>query len=96
MVDTPAIRNVAPQLAPRLGMSTEQFLGISLHPAFEGLMPVEYAGAATAYLIAKLADEFHGEMVTGYGVLERAGVIQSPGAGGQAQALSEAGLAVQD
>jgi NAD(P)-dependent dehydrogenase (short-subunit alcohol dehydrogenase family) len=90
MVDTPAIRSVAPQLAPRLGMSTDQFLTMSLHPAFEGLMPVEYAGAATAYLIAKLADEFHGETVTGYGVLERAGVIESPGMGVHARTLSEA------
>jgi NAD(P)-dependent dehydrogenase (short-subunit alcohol dehydrogenase family) len=90
MVDTPGIRNVASDLAPRLSLSAEQFLGISLHPAFEGLMPVEYAGAATAYLIAKLADEFHGETVTGYEVLERAGVIESPGAGRQAEALSEA------
>jgi NAD(P)-dependent dehydrogenase (short-subunit alcohol dehydrogenase family) len=90
MVDTPGIRDVAPQLAPRLGLSTEQFLEIPLHPAFEGLMPVEYAGAATAYLIAKLAGEFHGETVTGYEVLERAGVIEAPGVGRQAPALSEA------
>jgi NAD(P)-dependent dehydrogenase (short-subunit alcohol dehydrogenase family) len=91
MVDTPGIRIVASNLAPRLGMSTEQFLSIPLHSAFEGLMPVEYAGVATAYLIVKLAEEFHGETVTGYEVLERAGVIESPGAGSQAAALSEAG-----
>jgi NAD(P)-dependent dehydrogenase (short-subunit alcohol dehydrogenase family) len=77
MVDTPAIRNVAPQLAPRLGIAQEPFLNMSVHPAFEGLMPAEYAGAAMAYLVAKLATEFHGEMVTGYEVLERAGVIGS-------------------
>jgi hypothetical protein len=40
-------------------------------------MLVEYAGAAIAYLIAKLADEFHGKTVTGYEVLERSGVIES-------------------
>jgi hypothetical protein len=91
MVDTPGIRIVASNLAPRLGMSTEQFLSIPLHSAFEGLLPAEYAGAATAYLIVKLAEEFHGETVTGYEVLERAGVIESPGAGSQAAALSEAG-----
>lgn len=90
MVDTPGIRNVASNLAPRLDLSTEQFLSIPLHPAFEGLMPAEYAGAATAYLIAKLADEFHGETVTGYEILERAGVIESPGAGRQVQAAPEA------
>jgi NAD(P)-dependent dehydrogenase (short-subunit alcohol dehydrogenase family) len=93
MVDTPGIRSVVPDLAPRLGMNEEQFLTVPLHPAFDGLMPVEYAGAATAYLVAKLADEFHGEMVTGYEVLERAGVIAPPRIGGQAPALSEAGKA---
>ncbi len=75
MVDTPGIRGVAPALAPQLGMSKTQFLNIPLHPAFEGLMPVEYAGAAAAYLIAALADEYHGEPVNGYTVLERAGII---------------------
>lgn len=90
MVDTPGIRKVAPGLAPQLGMSVEQFLSVPLHPAFEGLMPAEYAGAATAYLAAKLAGEFHGEPVTGYDVLERAGMIETPGAGGQPIGLPDA------
>ncbi len=77
MVDTPGIRSAAPALAPHLGISEAQLLNIPLHPAFEGLMPVEYAGAATAYLITALADEFHGEPVSGYTVLERAGIIQT-------------------
>ncbi len=76
MVDTPGIRSVAAGLAPRLGLSEAQFLSVPLHPAFEGLMPAEYAGAATAYLASALAEEFHGETVTGYTVLERAGLIQ--------------------
>jgi NAD(P)-dependent dehydrogenase (short-subunit alcohol dehydrogenase family) len=76
MVDTPGLRSVAEGLAPRLGMDREQFLSFSLHPAFAGLMPPEYAGAATAYLAAVLAEEYHGEAVTGYTVLERAGLIQ--------------------
>jgi len=88
MVDTPGIRNVAPELAPQLGIRTEQFLPMPLHPAFDGLMPAAYAGAATAYLVAKLADEFHGKIVTGYEVLERAGVIESPGIGKQAEAAT--------
>jgi NAD(P)-dependent dehydrogenase (short-subunit alcohol dehydrogenase family) len=75
MVDTPGMRSVAPGLAPRLGLSEEQFLTVPLHPAFAGLMPAEYAGVATAYLVAALADEYHGEPVTGYTVLERAGII---------------------
>jgi hypothetical protein len=77
MVDTPGLRSVAQGLAPRLGMSPEQFQGFSLHPAFAGLMPAEYAGAATAYLAAVLAEEYHGEIVTGYTILERAGLIEA-------------------
>jgi NAD(P)-dependent dehydrogenase (short-subunit alcohol dehydrogenase family) len=90
MVDTPGLRSVAGELAPGLGMSAEQFLCFSLHPAFEGLMPPEYAGAATAYLISMLADEYHGEVVTGYTVLERAGLIQSPAGEGMLAAASPA------
>ncbi len=48
-----------------------------MHSAYEGWMPPEHAGAATAYLALRLAGEFHGQQVTGYEVLERAGVIQS-------------------
>jgi NAD(P)-dependent dehydrogenase (short-subunit alcohol dehydrogenase family) len=76
MVDTPAIRDVAGDLAPRLGMTEKQFLGLSLHSAYEGLMPPEHAGAATAYLVAKMADEYNGLSVNGYEVLERAGFIK--------------------
>ena len=40
-------------------------------------MPSEHAGAATAYLASKLAGEFHGLLVNGYDVLERAGLLKS-------------------
>jgi hypothetical protein len=39
-------------------------------------MPAEHAGAATAYLALRLVEEFHGQPVNGYEVLERAGLIQ--------------------
>lgn len=75
-VDTPGLRAVAESLAPHMGLSSEQFLKLPLHPAYsEQAMPPEHAGAAAAYLAAALADEFHGEQVTGYEVLERAGFI---------------------
>jgi len=77
MVDTPGIRGVADDLAPRLGLSREQFLKLSLHAAYDGLMPAEHAGAAAAYLALRLAGEFHGTAVNGYEVLERAGVLAS-------------------
>jgi NAD(P)-dependent dehydrogenase (short-subunit alcohol dehydrogenase family) len=77
MVDTPAIRSAAPELAPLLGMSEQQFLTIPLHAAYDGLMPPEHAGAATVYLAAKLAGEFHGQSINGYEVLEKAGLLKT-------------------
>ena len=38
-------------------------------------MPAGHAALATAYLVVALADEYHGETVTGYAVLERAGFL---------------------
>jgi hypothetical protein len=34
-------------------------------------MPPEHAGAAAAFLSLRLADEYHGQVVNGYEVLER-------------------------
>ncbi len=77
MVDTPSIRSVAPSLAPLLGLSEQQFLSVPLHAAYDGLMPPEHAGAATVYLASRLAGEFHGQSITGYEVLERAGLLKT-------------------
>lgn len=78
MVDTPGIRSVADSGLPeKLGFNREQFLGMSLHPAFAGLMPAGYAAAAAVYLTACAAEEYHGETVDGYTLLERAGLIQA-------------------
>jgi NAD(P)-dependent dehydrogenase (short-subunit alcohol dehydrogenase family) len=78
MVDTPGLRAVAARLAPRLGMTPEQFLAVSLHAAYDGLMPVRHAAAAVAFLAARLAETYHGQVVTGYTVLEQAGLIAPP------------------
>jgi NAD(P)-dependent dehydrogenase (short-subunit alcohol dehydrogenase family) len=75
MVDTPGIRSVSADLAPRLGLSEAQFLSLSLSAAYEGLMPAEHAGVGTAYLALRLAQEQHGQLTNGYEVLERAGLI---------------------
>ncbi len=48
-----------------------------MHSAYDGWMPPEHAGVATAFLALRLAGEYHGQMVTGYEVLERAGLIQA-------------------
>jgi len=76
MVDTPSIRKVAPGLAPLLGLTEEAFLNLSLHQAYEGLMPPEHAAAAAVYLALYLSEEFHGQEINGYEVLEKAGLIK--------------------
>lgn len=76
MVDTPGIRNVAKGLAPRLELTEDEFLNLSLHAAYEGLMPPEHAAGAAAYLALHLAETYHGDVVTGYEVLEKAGLLK--------------------
>lgn len=83
LVDTPGLRALAPGLAPRLGLSPEQFLSLSVHRAYPSLMPAEHAAAAAVYLIARLARDYHGEIANGYEVLERAGLL-SAAVGGDA------------
>lgn len=75
-VRTPGMQSISEGLAPHLGMSSDEFLNLSLHPAYEGAMPAEDAGAATAYLAVRMAPDYHGEVVTGYTVLERAGYLK--------------------
>ena len=77
MVDTPGIRAVAEGLAPRLGLTEDQFLNLSLHAAYDSLMPPEHAAAAAVYLSLHLAEDYHGELVTGYEILEKAGVLKT-------------------
>lgn len=84
-VDTPGLRQAGKQLAPRLGMTPEEFFQLSMHPAYDGMMPAEHAAAATAYLIIRLAGDYHGDVVDGYTVLERAGFIKRAGADAQAK-----------
>ncbi len=76
LVRTAGIESVAEGLAPKLGLTPNEFLNLSLHPAYDGLMPLEHAAAATIYLTLNLAKDFHGEVVNGYEVLEKAGVIK--------------------
>ncbi len=75
-VDTPGLRAAAEGLAPHMGISVDEFMKIPFHPAYPNGMPAEDAAAAAVYLATALADEFHAEQVTGYTVLERAGLIQ--------------------
>jgi NAD(P)-dependent dehydrogenase (short-subunit alcohol dehydrogenase family) len=78
MVDTRGMRAIIEKIAPRLGYTPEEFVSLSPHPAYPGLMPPEDAAAAALYLVAELSEQFHGQVTDGYRVLERAGLISSP------------------
>jgi NAD(P)-dependent dehydrogenase (short-subunit alcohol dehydrogenase family) len=89
MVDTPGIRGVADRLAPELGLTERQFLGLSLHAGYEGLMPAEHAGAATAFLALRLGKEYQGQVVNAYEVLEKAGLLKTELPVGSETAVSQ-------
>ncbi len=77
MVDTPGIRSVAEGLSPLLGLSEQEFLSLSLHADYDGLMPPEHAAAATVYLARYSAADDHGQICNGYEILEKAGLLQA-------------------
>lgn len=89
-VRTPGMQSISEGLAPHLGMSSDEFLNLSLHPAYAGAMPAEDAGAATAYLAVRMAPDYHGEVVTGYTVLERAGFLKVAQNTGDSEAKAKA------
>ena len=77
MVDTPGLRSILPDLAPRLGMTPEQFLRKPPHSdANGGMLPAEIAGAITVYLALRLADRAHGQLVKGSQILELVGLTK--------------------
>jgi hypothetical protein len=75
MVDTPGMSEAARELAPRLGMSYDEFMAMT--------MPAPAAAAAAAYLVVRLAEEYHGAVVSGYDVLERASLTSRPESGSE-------------
>jgi len=70
---TPGLRGIAQGLALQLGLATDEFLKTAIDQAYQALTPPDHAAAAIAYLVAALADNHHGQTVTGQTVLESAG-----------------------
>lgn len=94
-VDTPGLRSAAHGPAAQFGLTEEQFMSLPIHLAYsDRAMPADHAAAAAVFLVAELAEEYHGEAVNGYTVLERARFIPpgeaAPGAAspGLSQAAS--------
>ncbi|WP_424358622.1 SDR family NAD(P)-dependent oxidoreductase [Methanocella sp. MCL-LM] len=78
MVDTPGANSHIPQVAPRLGMTFEQFTHMGVNPGYEGLMPAEDCAAGFAYAIVH-AKEYHGQGADAFLPLMRAGLINAGG-----------------
>ena len=76
MVDTPGFNAAILQLAPRLGMTPEQFKHLGVNPGYEGLMPAEDCAAGFAYAIVH-AKEYHGKTADPFMPLMQAGIIGS-------------------
>lgn len=64
LVDTPGLREAGSLLAPRLGLTLTQFMEMAI--------PAERAAEAALLLIRRFARDYHGEMVDGHTILERA------------------------
>jgi NAD(P)-dependent dehydrogenase (short-subunit alcohol dehydrogenase family) len=75
MVDTPGFNAAILQLAPRMGMTPDQFKHIGVNPGYEGLMPAEDCAAGFAYAIVH-ALEYHGKSADPFKPLLQAGVIR--------------------
>lgn len=83
MVDTPGANKHIPQVAPKLGMTFEQFTHMGVNPGYEGLMPAEDCAAGFAYAIVH-AKEYHGQGADAFLPLMRAGLLSMGGVKGEA------------
>lgn len=74
MVDTPGANTFIPAIAPRMGVTIEQFTHMGVNPGYEGLMPAEDCAAGFAYDIVH-AREYHGQSADAIRPFMRAGVV---------------------
>lgn len=74
MVDTPGIREATTLLAPRFGMTEEQFQNQDVNPGYEGLMPADHCAAGWAYTILH-AKDYHGQIADPFGPLMKLSLI---------------------
>ncbi|MGA9138755.1 MAG: SDR family oxidoreductase [Methanocella sp.] len=75
MIDTPTFNAAAEQVAPRMGLTPEQFKHLGVNPGYEGLMPAEDCAAGLAYAIVH-AKENHGQTADAFKPLIASGAIR--------------------
>ncbi len=74
MIDTPTFNVAAEKVAPRMGLTPEQFKHLGVNPGYDGLMPAEDCAAGLAYAIVH-AKENHGQTADAFKPLIAAGAI---------------------
>ena len=74
MVDTPGGEEAFRAMAPRFGMSYDEFIGMDTNPGYAGLMPAEDCAAGFAYTIVHARD-YHGQVADPFQPLARAGLL---------------------
>lgn len=75
MIDTPTFNAAAQQVAPRMGMTPDQFKHLGVNPGYEGMMPAEDCAAGFAWDIVH-AKEYHGQTADPFKPFMQAGTIR--------------------
>jgi hypothetical protein len=74
MVATPGGEQAFQAMAPRFGMTYQEFTSMGANPGYQGLMPAEDCAAGFAYTIVH-AGEYHGQIADPFQPLARAGLL---------------------
>jgi NAD(P)-dependent dehydrogenase (short-subunit alcohol dehydrogenase family) len=74
MVDTPGFREALPDIAPRYGMTPDEFMHQGVNPGYDGLMPAGDCAAGFAYAIVN-AKEYHGQIADPFAPLMKFGLL---------------------
>jgi len=75
MIDTPGLQEYIPILAPKYGMTEDEFKTQGVNPGYEGLMPAEHCATGWAYCIVN-AQEYHGQVGDPFLPLLQKGLIR--------------------
>jgi NAD(P)-dependent dehydrogenase (short-subunit alcohol dehydrogenase family) len=74
MIDTPTMNAAVEKIAPRMGLTYDQFTHLGVNPGYEGLMPAEDCAAGFAHAIVH-AKEYHGQTADPFKPFIQAGII---------------------
>ncbi|MFX1389305.1 MAG: SDR family NAD(P)-dependent oxidoreductase [Promethearchaeota archaeon] len=75
MIDTPGLQEYSKILAPRYGLTEEEFKNQGVNPGYDGLMPAEHCAAGWAYTIVH-AQDYHGQIAEPFSPLIKLRLIK--------------------